>query len=201
MLPIVLILLFVANLSPAQIVTRQDGEDAEIFVGRITPEGMVLAHHIIETNRWSRHAKMIIACYGYDDTTDVIHGVKKFNRIEGHVYFPEGQSNYRDISFGPIEEDGGYPEIVSIFFANADKDTTKEMVVLCKYPTKNYDFDGTVYKTFIYDSPTNDDKLPFLADLSKTFYGMEGNWRDGKINRAKYKTAKEIKAKLKQLGY
>jgi hypothetical protein len=198
---LLLLVLIGANMSRAQTLARQDDEDAEAFVNRIMPEGMALAHHVIETNRWSRSAKMIVACYGRNDTTDRNGGINNYSTIEGHVYLPIGENNYRDITFGPIEEEGGYPEIVSIFFANADKDTTKEMIVLCKYWMKNYDFEGTLYKAFIYDNPTKENKLLYMEDLSRKFFGMEGNWRDGKINKAKYKTAKDIRAKLKQMGY
>lgn len=195
-------LLLTASFSYGQKVERLENEDAQVFVDRMMPDSMAPAHHIIETNRWCYPKKMIVATYGYNDTTDVNGGTNKFNRIDGHVYLPAGKNKYRDIRFGPITEDGGYPEIVSVFFANADRDTTKELIVLCKYFVKNYDFEGYFYQAFIYDNPTREALLlPYMEDLSRKFYGMEGGWRDGRINKAKYKTGKEIRAKLKQMGY
>jgi hypothetical protein len=121
--------IFTAFVSFGQTVKRQDNETVEAFIKRLMPDTTELAHQVIETNTWDT-TKAIIAFYGYDDTRDINTG---FNKIFGHLYLPTGQNNYQDISFGPIEEDGGYPEIISVFFANADKDKPKELIVLCKY--------------------------------------------------------------------
>lgn len=190
--------IFTTFVSLGQTVKRQDTETVEAFVKRLMPDTMELAHQVIETNTWDTKAKAIITFYGYDDTIDINTG---FTEIFGHLYLPIGQNNYRDISFGPIEEDGGYPEIISVFFANADKDKPKELIVLCKYEQQHYDYDGLFYETFIFDNPQQQNKLTYFEKLSEKFWGCECGWRNGKIETAKYKTAKDVKAKLKQLGF
>ena len=122
-------------------------EDIMDVINRLKPDGYKLAHPALETTVWGNGQRTIIALYGHDDATYVM----TFNKIEGHLYREVAPGIYRDITFGPIEEDGGYPEVLSVFFANAD--ASKELIVLCKYPQQHYDYEGNFYGTFIFDSP------------------------------------------------
>jgi hypothetical protein len=189
--------IFVTNACFGQ-TQRQENETIETFIKRLVPDTTKLAHAIIETNSWDTSLKAIVAFYGYDDTSDINTG---FNKIFGHIYLPLGKNTYRDISFGPIEEDGGYPEILSVFFSNADKDKSKELIVLCKYDQRHYDYGGEFYETFIFDNPGKKNQLTYLEDLSEKFWGCECEWSNGKTKVAKYKTAKDIKAGLKKMGF
>lgn len=189
---------FVAFNAFGQLVKRQANENAVSFVKRLKPDSTELAHTLIETTTWDSTTKAIIAVYGYDDPKDSNIG---FNKIFGHLYLPLGQNIYRDISFGPIEEDGGYPEVISVFFANADEDKTKELVVLCKYDQRHYDYSGEFYETFIFDNPAEQNELIFFKKLSEKFFGCECGWRDGRMENAEYKTAKAVKAGLTKMGY
>lgn len=191
-------IVFTAFVSFGQTVKRQDNESVKAFIKRLMPDTTELVHPIIETNTWDAASKALIAFYGYDDTNDINTG---FNKISGHLYLPTGQNSYRDVSFGPIEEDGGYPEIISVFFSNADKDKAKELIVLCKYDQRHYDYSGAFYETYIFDNPNQQNELTYFSKLSEKFLGCECGWRTGKTEKAKYKTAKEVKAKLKQLGF
>ena len=103
---------FITIVSLGQTLIRRDNESTEMFVKRLKPNSMEIAYSIIETNIWDSTIA-IIAFYGYDDTSDV---TIDFNNISGHLYLLIGQSSYRDIEFGPITEDGGYPEIIDVFF-------------------------------------------------------------------------------------
>jgi hypothetical protein len=186
-------LIFIATIaitivSFGQTLKRQDNEAAETFVKRLKPDTTELAHPIIETGFSDRTGKSIIAFYGFDDPKDVNTGN---NKIFGHLYLPVGK----------IEEDGGYPEIISVFFANADKDKARELIVLCKYEQRHYDYEGDFYETFIFDNPSKQNELTYYHRLSKKFFGCECGWRNGKTQIAKYKTAKEVRAELKKLGF
>jgi hypothetical protein len=181
-----------------QTLKRQGNETSEMFVKQLKPDTMALAHPVIETTTWDSTAKAIIAFYGYDDPKDVNTG---FNKMFGHLYLPMGKDYYRDIVFGPIEEDGGYPEIISVFFANADKDKAKELIVLCKYNVQHYDVSGAFYGTFIFDNPSGETELTYFKKLSEQFGGCECYWRDGETKTAKYKTAAAVKGGLLKMGY
>jgi hypothetical protein len=195
---IILLLIFSTSVLPAQTITRQNNETAEQFIKRIQTDSTVLAHPLIETNTWDSSSKAIITLYGYDDPRDPNIG---FNKIFGHLYFPTGQNKYRDILFGPIEEDGGYPEILSVFFTNADKDKAAELIVLCKHDQQHYDYSGAFYSTLIFDNPGSNNQLTYFEKLSNTFLGCECGFRDGKNKVAKYKTAKDVRTKLKKMGF
>jgi len=191
------LLLLTYSLS-AQVVKRQNGETAEAFIQRQLPDTMELAHPVIETGTWDSTAKAIIAFFGYDDTADVNTG---YNRIFGRLYLPQGNDNYKVVSFGPIEEDGGYPEIISVFFANTDKDAARELIVICKYLQRHYDVSGDSYETFIFDNPSGQNRLMEFDKLEKHFTGCDCEWRDGRAETARFKTAKEVRAELKKMGY
>jgi hypothetical protein len=195
---LLIVSLVIGTLSFAQTVTRGDHETTEAFIKRIIPESTELVHPIIETNVWDSAAKAILVFYGYDDPKDINAG---FNTITGRLYVPLGKGSYRTIPFGPIEENGGYPEVISVFFANADKDKAKELVVLVKHDQRHYDYSGAFYGAYIYDNPGTDSTLTYLEDLSEKFNGCECGWREGKEETAKYKTASEVKAGLKKMGY
>ena len=160
---------------------------------------MELGHQIIETDIWDRTNKSIIAFYGFDDPKDPNIG---YDEIQGHLFMSVEKGIYRDISFGPITQDGGLPEIVSVFFANADKDTEKELIVLCKLEqTHHYDYSGQFYETYIFDNPNSSNTLTLYENLSGKFGGCECDFREEKSKKAKYKTAKDIKLGLKKMGF
>ena len=172
-------------------------EDIADVINRLRPGGYKLAHPALETTVWKNGQRTIITLYDYDDATDATN----FNKIEGHLYREVAPGIYRDIAFGPIKEDGGYPEVLSVFFANADADASKELIVLCKYPQQHYDYEGNFYETFIFDSPGQKAQLFPLEKVGEKFYGCECNWRNGKTEVAQYKTAAAVKAGLKRMGF
>jgi hypothetical protein len=185
------------TLSQGQTIQRKPTETASQFVARLKPRTRQLAHPALETTAWSGQ-KTIIALYGYDDLADANTG---YNRIDGHIYLQKSPGQYRDISFGPIEEDGGYPEILSVFFANADTDVAKELIILCKYPQKHTDYEGDFYETFIFDNPGLKTQLTYFKKTSEKFTGCECEQTNGKNEVAKYKTAAAVKARLAGMGF
>jgi hypothetical protein len=186
------------TLAQGQMLQQQKDETIEHFVNRIKPNTRELAHPVLETTVWGTGQKTIIVLYGYDDYRDANTG---YNKIDGHLYIQESEGRYKDICFGPIEENGGYPEILSVFFANADKDAAKELIILCKYPQQHYDYGGAFYETFIFDNPAQKPNLVYLDKVSKQFYGCECGWRNGKTEVAKYKTAAAVKTSLKNMRF
>jgi hypothetical protein len=176
-------LLFISSHSFCQNIQRQENETAEVFINKVIPDSAVLAHQIISTNIWTKKSKSFIAFYEDKRKKTNSH----CNEIIGHLYFSLDNRNYKDLIITSVEEDGGCVEIVAVFFANADKDKEKELVVLCKYEQRHYDYNGAFYETLILDDPVNDDELTYLEDTSKRFFGCECSWREGKTEIAKYK--------------
>jgi hypothetical protein len=179
---------------------RKDNETAQQFIERIIPDSLKVTHQIIETNIWDSTQKSIIVFYKKkNDSNEINEKAEVFCHLYMH---PQDSDNYRDIEFGPIEAERGPIEILSVFFANADKDKEKELVVLTKYYTYHYDGSGDFYDAYIYDNPDiYYDELKYLSEISEKFSGCDCSSQEGGEWTAKYKTAASIKTKLKSLGY
>ena len=182
----------------AQTVARQPAESPEAFAKRMMPAQHKLAHPVLEVSTWGGNAKSIIALYGFNNPTNRNGG---FNQINGYLYLLTAPNQYRKILFGPLEENGGYPEVLAVFFANADNDAAKEMLVLCRIPQQHYDYTGAFYETYIFDNPDQTNELKIFGTLSNLFSGCDCSRRDGTVETAKYQTAAAIKAGLKKMGY
>jgi hypothetical protein len=181
-----------------QIVQRLDNESCQEFVERLKPDTTKITHSVIETKVWDSASAAIISFLCYDDPND---GNRECSKIFGHVYIPTGSNRYRDINFGPIVAEGGAPEIIAVFFANADEDKKKELIVLCRYIERHYDYSGTSYGTFIFDNPSESGQLKYFEELSTSFWGCECSFRESADQVAEYKTAKSVKLQLKKLGF
>jgi len=186
-----------------QTVTRHTNETAEMLANRFKPDSTELAHAVIETNSLDTTKKIIIAFY-----TKTIYEVRQmdtyvdhsqYDILLGYAFIPVSVNSYEQKLIDTIPPDGGDPEILAVFFANADKDKDRELVVLCKYEQRHYDYGGAFYETFIYDY--SKDKFKYIKSLSEKFWGCECGWRNGKTEKAKYKTAKEVRAGLAKMGY
>jgi hypothetical protein len=182
--------LFSFSYTFGQTIKRQEGETVKDFIIRLKPDSLELGPQIIETDIWDKKSKSIIAFYEFDN-----------NEIQGHLFIPMGQNMYKETVFGPIEQNGGLPEIISVFFANADKDFEKELIVLCKLEQRHYDYSGQSYETYIFDNPNSKNQLLLNKKLSEKFWGCECSYRDQKSKKAKYKTANDIKIGLIKMGF
>jgi len=124
--------------------------------------------------------------------------------LTGIYLFPKSNKTYEKILINNFEEEGDTPHIEAVFFANADKDKAKELIVICSYLQRHYDVNGTLYSTFIFDDRRpgiNPIRLSFLEDVSELVSGgCDCEWRDGRRKSSKYKTAASVKLGLKKLG-
>lgn len=186
-------------------VTRNENESAEKFANRIKPDSTKIVHAVFETKQLDTSENVIIAFYEktiYEvKQMDTYVDRSEYKEIDGFIYVPISGSQYKKIAIGSILGDGGDPEIISVFFANADKDKNKELIVLTKIDQRHYDYGGAFYETYIFDYSKAKNEFKYLEKLSELFWGCECGWREGRTEKAKYKTASEIKAKLKKMGY
>ena len=115
---------------------------------------------------------------------------------------PSGR--YRRVLIGHIEPEGGDPRIEAAFFANANEDPEKELVVIVSWEQVHYDAHGTLYGTMVYARPSapQADSFRYLKEISEKVSGScECEWRDGRKAKSRFKTAAEVKAALRKLGY
>jgi len=197
-------LLLFSTFSFAQVVNRLSDETAEQFVKRFTPENSVLTHKVIKTT-WDLKPAVIAF---YDQTYKLPikndPDQQEFHRIIAAIFIKNNNQQYSKIIVDTIDSEGGDPKIESVFFANADKDLKKELVIISSWKQRHLDVNGTLYGTFIYDNISRNDqtKLSLLKNLSSRLSGgCECDWSDGTHKTAKFKTAADIKEELKRLGY
>lgn len=195
--------------SMAQNFHRNAGETAAEFASSILPNDSArLVGQVLETNDWDSTKKLIIAFYAA--TVQMTAPQKEaFNQkaVLGFVFVPLADGQYKRMLIDTFMEAVSRPYIESVFFANADKDKAKELVILCSWNLGGFTsrIAGKVYHAFLYDH-LNFAKLPerikVLHHLDKTFKPEFDGVGDGaKKSIAKYKSAEEIKKKLKALRY
>lgn len=183
---------------------RQDHESAEQFAERLKPDGSTLTHQVIET-KWEE-LPAIIALYDqpYQLLIENDPGQQTYHKIVGAVFIQLDNNNYRETTFGVIDTEGGDPNIETVFFANADTDITKELIIIASWEQRHYDVNGTLYGTYVFDYKPTDATSTWrlMEEISKKLDGgCECSWRDGASKKAKFKTANDVKRELARLGY
>ena len=200
------ILLFWTTFSFGQIelIPRKDNETVEQFAERQKPENATLAHKVLET-KWNGNSTIISL---YDITYKLPEqndpDQQTYHKIVGSVFSELDKNTYSKITFGTIDTEGGNPSIETVFFANADNDKAKELIIIASWEQQHYDVNGTLYGTYVFDDETVEKTLDlkFLEEISKKLDGgCECNWSDGTNKKSKFKTALEIKKELVRLGY
>ncbi len=190
-----------APFSYAEEVRRLENETLEDFAKRNGPPRAELTHRVIETEAWGKQ-KTVMAFYVVEiklkDGTPA-------TRVDGYLFMPKSADTYEKILIKNFEEEGDTPKIEAVFFANADKDKAKELIVICSWLQRHYDVSGTLYGTFIFDDlrpGANPTELSFLEGVSERVSDdCDCEWRGGKKKTSKYKTAASVKAGLKKLGF
>lgn len=187
--------------SYAEEVRRLENETLEDFARRTGPPQAELTHTVIETEAWGKQ-KTVMAFYIVEIK---LKDATPTTQVEGYLFMPKSTDTYEKILIKNFEEESDTPKIEAVFFANADKDKAKELVVICSWLQRHYDVSGTLYSTFVFDDlrpGTAPIKLRFLEGVSERVSGgCECEWRGGKRKTSKYKTAASVKAGLKKLGF
>ncbi len=205
---LILIFTLLSYLLDGQTIKRVENENIEHFASRNNPGGTIIdtdkGGAIIET-KWDS-VQVIIAFYGQKYKLPISNDPSQEDclRLVGCVYFQTEKNVYQKAIIDTIDEEGDAPQIESVFFAKATKSNQKDLILIASYNQRHYDFSGTLYETFIYHKSVVNDRtiLKYDKDLSeKLSGGCDCENRDGTKQHAKYKTAKEIRLELKNLGY
>lgn len=171
---------------------------------KFVPENNQLAHDIIETNVWN-FPKSILLFYA----EKIVHEYKgenyTHNAVYGYLLVKKG-TDYTKILIDRYEDDNVDTEILSVFFANVDKDKQKELVILTANRHRlQYLYEGTEYGVYFYDNFSPDTIPKQLQPIwKKNLERFQGNFEGfkGEENwKSKFKTADDIKKELKRMGY
>lgn len=206
------LLVLVMSVSLAQTVERLPNETTEAFAKRVFNR-TDFVHPIIEVKEkgWCKDtaSKIIICFYGDDEI------------IIGQLLIPISKNQYQKVLIDTLnyseEADMRNLNIESVFFANADSDKERELVVMFTImPGKDLRgtdayLDGFYYNTYIYDNPNLahiPERLTYFQGLSSifsfTFDGKTYNKATGllmQISISPYKDVESVRKALKTLGY
>lgn len=129
--------------------------------------------------------------------------VKDCSRMLGYMFIPSGNGMYKRSFIDTFCVDDKSPKISGVFFTNADADGVRELVIQTTADRKDRDATGKQYSTFVYDNvstrpfPGRLKRLEIPADLASGFEGTV----NGKLQKAKYKSEKEITEALVKAGF
>ena len=193
----------------AQEFKRLSTESAEDFVKRNIPESdtgyIEFLGHVLETKLWDNKTETIFCFYvGGDINNNTINHYY----LIGTLYVKTEANTYKRVFID--DKDLAYEnesiKVESIFFANADKtDATKELAILYSHKTdEESEANGTNYFTHFYDNINFSNppkKLTEITTFKEIFHEFEGTIDDGDLQKAKFKTASDIKNALKCIGY
>jgi hypothetical protein len=187
--------------SYTQEVRRLENETLEDFAKRNGPPQAALTSKVIETEAWGKQ-KTIIAFYIVQIK---VKDGSPATQVDGYLFMPKSTDTYERILIKSFGEEGDTPKVEAVFFANADKDKAKELIVICSWLQRHYDVNGTLYRTFVFDDlhlRNNPTELSSLESISERVSGdCDCEWRDGRKKTSKYKTAASVKVGLKKLGF
>ncbi len=157
--------LFICLGTNAQTFKRQANETANHFVKRITKFTDDKPNTIIETKEWDTSRVMILA---FIPTPDEI--------TLGLLYVPTDGFSYRQILIDSFSTRGNTAQIEHVFFANADNDDVKELVVMTTYDKVQDQQTRKVYWNLVFDNPNFSElprKLSYLSPVSKKINGYQ----------------------------
>lgn len=194
----------------AQDFKRNQNESATDFVSKNIlfeeTRAIELFDKVIESEYWFK-GKKVIFCF-YENYNQNIKIPDTY--IQAYVFIELSSNIYRRIfidNFNVGDKEVNGIKIESIFFSNIDNDSDKELGIIISQITgegDTIDYEGRLFFTKFYDKP-NYSQLPKslknITSFDSIFYELEGKIDDGEFKKAKFKTASDIKNKLKQLGF
>ena len=190
-----------------QTVKRIPGEPALQFAVRARPLytefPQEMTSKVIETREWTAEPS-VIAFYSQKYYVQEDGALPHDNfRTLAFMFVPTGKDMYKRVFIDTFISGGRPVSIGAAFFANADSDNVKELIIMATSAQKDALGAGTQYINKVYDNFNRAIPLRLrrLDDATtKVEGGFDGN-RDGKPQKPKYKTQKEIAEALKKMGY
>ncbi len=200
-----LFLLIINQISFGQQYTRLKNESVEDFIERVKPKkDSDISGKIVETKKWNSNENLIFAFY-------LVKSINKSNKetfaetfLEGYIFEQISENEYKRIFIDSYGQEGADAEIETLFFSNADKDKSKELIILCSWDqSHHYGISGKLYQVYVYDEIGKKSENLKKIDKFEKIFGTEFNGIDdsGEKHKAKYMNVYQIKEKLKKLGY
>lgn len=179
-------------------------EDPHLVAERFKPENATIVHSVIQTTLWGKE-NCIIVFYEGRFTEDTQYQYEH-QYVDAYLLVPNEQNDYKKVLIYHFEDDNVDTEIQSVFFANADSDPQKELIILSTcYHRLQYLYEGTEYNTSVFDdfdTAKPPKKMTYLSKISTQLDGgFEGFLESNPNSKALFKTASDVRKELKRLGY
>lgn len=187
-----------------QVVKRLPEEPNVQFVVRARPIYVEfpqeMTSKIVETKAWGE-TPSIIAFYTQKYYLNEDGGLPVYNfRTLAYIFIPTAQDMYKRVLVDTFTNGGKQVKITGVFFANADSDQVKELIITATASQSDKQGTGTLYINRVYDNASRPlpGRLRRLDEsATKIESGFEGTL-GGKPSKAKYKNEKEITEALKK---
>lgn len=129
---------------------------------------------------------------------------KDASRLLGYLFVPNGSDTYKRILIDTFCVDDMATKVNTVFFANADSDNVKEIVIQTTANRKSKQVVGVQYNTKVYDNVTMralPGRLRRINEVSeKLENGVDGTV-DGKAQKVRLKNQKELTDELIKMGF
>lgn len=178
--------------------------DLDAVVEKFKPINHQVVHKPIQTNIWG-FKNVIIVFYAKEVIHEYLNEKYSHNAVSGFLLIPDGK-NYKNVLIDVFEDDNVDTEILSVFFANANNDLDKELIILTSNEHRlQYLYEGIEYNIAFYKS-FKKDKIPqqmktLENDKLNFFHNNFDGFKDERNWNARFKNSESIKKALKQLGY
>ena len=167
---------------------------------KFKPNNSTIVHKVIQQTIWG-HKDAVIVFYEshyIDSISTTEHRERQY--VDAYLLIPT-KTNYKKILINRFEDDNVDTEIQSVFFANADQDLEKELIIMSTVTHRlQYLYDGTEYSTTVLDNfkpnviPL---QLKILDEISQKLSGGFEGYLDGEGQKiSTIKTAEDVKKKL-----
>lgn len=158
----------------------------------------------IETDVWGLE-KVVVAFYKQRYFIEEEgKPTKDASRLMGYLFVPNGSDTYKRILIDTFCVDDMAAKVNTVFFANADSDNVKEVVVQTTANRKDKQVVGVQYNTRVYDNVTMralPGRLRRMNEVSaKLENGVDGTV-DGKAQKVRLKNQKDLTDELIKLGF
>ena len=189
-------------------VKRIPGESPLQFVVRARPLytefPQEVMSKVVETREWTPGAPSYIAFYTQKYYVEEDGALPKYNfRTFAYMFIPTDKDTYKRVFIDTFSVGGKQVNITSTFFANADSDKAKELIITATCLIRDSHSSGMFYINRVYDNVTRPFpvRLKRLDEMSAKIEGGFEGVTDGKPSKAKFKTEKDITDDLKKMGY
>jgi hypothetical protein len=190
-----------------QTVKRIEGEPALQFAVRVRPLYTEFPEEMMskvrENREWTQEPA-VLAFYVQKYYVQEDGAVPKDNfRTVAYMYLPNGKNTYKRLLVDTFTNEGRPVKINAAFYANADSDQVKELVIMASSVQNDKQGSGTLYLNRVYDNTGRllPGRLKRMDELNAKLEGGFEGQKGGVLIKAKYKSEKEIIEALKKMGY